>query len=258
MSGTQIATQVLRPAYGFYLRAVFGRRGMPWCVNGEPLRIDPRVRRFIPHENELTLFRFLRAHMRPGEVVLDIGAFLGTYAIMAARWTGPAGRVLAFEPSPATFEILQRHFLMNGLKAPRAQARCAAVGAKVERRVLKVFDAEPYRNQIVAGDHRNRSTAVDMTTVDSVCAAWTEPPDWIRMDVQGLEFDVLQGAREVIRTARGRLKIIAEMHPEQWSEYGIKPGEVVERLAALGLRGRSVSDNDRPFSQDAHMILEYR
>ena len=36
------AVNVLRPAYGAWLSAVYGRRGMPWRLNGEPLRIDPR------------------------------------------------------------------------------------------------------------------------------------------------------------------------------------------------------------------------
>src|SRR5262249_37841621 len=221
----------LRLAYALYLRAVFGRTGLPWSVNGEVLRIDPAIRHFVPHENESTLFRYLQFAMRPGDVVLDIGAFLGTYAIMAARWTGPLGRVIAFEPSPTTFRLLQRHLLMNNLEAPRVEARCVAVGSHLSRRALKQFDAEPYRNQIVTGDATGDSVIVDVVTVDSVCAHWTRPPDWIRLDVQGLEFDVLEGARDVIHAGRGRLKIVAEMHPQFWPDYGIRPGEVVDRLA---------------------------
>src|SRR6476659_1620445 len=95
----QLMATALRPAYALYLRAVFGRVGVRWSVNGEELRIDPGVRRYVPHQNEPALFRYLQSAMQPGETVLDIGAFLGTYAIMAARWTGPLGRVLAFEPS---------------------------------------------------------------------------------------------------------------------------------------------------------------
>ncbi len=246
----------LRPAYALYLRTMFGRSGLPWSVNGERLRIDPAVRHFMPHENEATLFRYLQTTMRPGEVVLDIGAFLGTYAIMAARWTGPSGRVLAFEPSPSSFEILQRHLQMNDLGSSRVEAHRAAVGARQERRSLRVFDAEPYRNQIAADDSGGSSLTVDVVTIDSICAGWTRPPDWIRLDVQGLEFDVLQGAREVIRAGRGRLKVVAEMHPQQWPEYGIHPREAVARLAALGLRARSVSASADRFTQDSHMILE--
>src|SRR5947209_7477731 len=107
------AVSFLRPVYAGWLRAAYGRRGLPWRVNGESLRIDPSVRHLVPHENEASLFEFMRSHIRPGDVVLDIGAFLGTYAIMAARWSGETGRVLAFEPSPDSFAILCRHLAMN-------------------------------------------------------------------------------------------------------------------------------------------------
>jgi hypothetical protein len=88
------------------------------------------------------------------------------------------------------------------------------------------------------------------------CAKWTRPPDWIRLDVQGLEFEALHGAREVICAGRGRLRVVAEMHPQQWPECGIHPREAVERLAALGLRARSVSASVTPFTQDSPVMLE--
>jgi FkbM family methyltransferase len=252
----QLVASVLRPAYALFLRTVFGRAGLPWSVNGEVLRIDPRVRRFVPHHSEPALFQYLRSAIQPGETVLDIGAFLGTYAVMAARWTGPLGRVLAFEPSPATFQILQRHLVMNKLCAPRVEARCAAVGARVGRHCLKQYEFEPYRNQIVADDLDDSAVMVEIVTVDSVCVQWKRVPNWIRLDVQGLEFEVLEGAREVIREGRGRLKIVAEMHPHLWPDYGIRPREVVERLAALGLRARGLTPSDSFLIPDSHMILE--
>lgn len=248
--------RVLRPLYAGWLRAAYGRRGLPWHVNGEPLRIDPSVRHLVPHEGETPLFQFMRSHIRPGDVVLDIGAFLGTYAVMAARWSGETGRVLAFEPSPDSFAILCRHLAMNGLGAPRVEARCVAVGARAERRRLMTFADEPYRNMVAPHDAGASALPVDVVTVDGICAALGRPPDWIRMDVQGLEFDVLAGASAVIREAGPRLKIIAEMHPEQWPDYGVDPREAADRLAELGLRADALEAGRPVFQQDAHVILQ--
>jgi hypothetical protein len=98
---------------------------------------------------------------------------------------------------------------------------------------------------------------VDVVTVDTVCGRELgRPPDWIRMDVQGLEFDVLQGAREAIRDARGRLKIVAEMHPEQWPDFGIAPAEAHDRFAALGLRARPITAGEPLYTQSGHVVLE--
>lgn len=251
------AAAALRPVYAWSLRAAYGRRGLPWHVNGEPLRIDPSLRHMLPHDNEPALFAYLRDHLRPGQVVLDLGAFLGTYAILEARRVGPAGRVVAFEPSPPTFEALRRHLRMNGLGAPRVEARCAAVGARAGRRHLQVWGDEPYRNMIAPDGATG--VPVDVVTLDDVCRGWDRPPDWIRMDVQGQEFDVLRGARELLREARGRVRIVAEMHPEQWPDYGVPVARAAEVFADLGVRARALpgaAPGDDPFVQGGHAVLE--
>jgi FkbM family methyltransferase len=247
---------MLRPAYAAWLRAVYGRRGLPWRINGEPLRIDPAVRHMVPRENERPLFDYLRGHIKPGDVVFDIGAFLGTYAVLEARWAGERGTVVAFEPSPSSFSVLTRHIRMNGLGPDRVDARQAAVGATEARRELITFDDEPYRNQIATGESPAPRVSVDVLTVDGVSAGLGRPPDWIRMDVQGLEFEVLEGARAALRDARGRLHIVAEMHPEQWPDFGVEPRDAADRLAALGLKARSIVPGEPPFTQSGHAILE--
>ena len=97
---------------------------------------------------------------------------------------------------------------------------------------------------------------MNVLTVDTTCSELGRVPDWIRMDVQGLEFDVLQGAREAIRAARGRVKIVVETHPDQWPDFGIDPAEAHDRFAALGLRARPITRAERLFTQGGHTILE--
>ena len=247
--------RILRPAYAAWLNAAYGRRGMPWRLNGEPLRIHPTVRHLIPQENERSLFDYLRSAMRPGDLVFDIGAFLGTYALFEARWTGERGRVVAFEPSAYSFSVLTRHMAMNGLGARRVDARHAAVGASVGRQTLVAFEDEPYRNHL-AGRGTSGQVSVDVLTVDAVCTELGRAPDWIRMDVQGLEFEVLHGAREAIREGRGRIKIVVETHPEQWPDFGIDPAEAQERFGAFGMHARPITPADPLFSQGGHVILE--
>jgi FkbM family methyltransferase len=260
-------TRILRPAYGRALETVYGRRGLPWSINGETFRIIPGLRHLLPPVNEAPLFHFLSEGIAQGDIVFDIGSFLGTYAMLAARRTGESGRVLAFEPSAGSFQALERHFAMNGLYAPRVIARCAAVGARSERRRLLTFDNEPYRNMIAPvaseGSPSTRfarsgqgTDAVDVVSVDEAADDIGRPPDWVRMDVQGLEFDVLAGAARVLREFGSRLRIVAEMHPDQWPDFGVHPSDAVDRLAALGLRARSLEPGRDPFEQSSHAILE--
>ena len=76
------------------------------------------------------------------------------------------------------------------------------------------------------------------------------------MDVQGQEFDVLRGASALLRAMRGRIRIVAEMHPEQWPDYGIEPEEAADRLADLGLWARPLVAGTQPFTQSGHAVLD--
>ena len=247
--------RALRPLHTRWLRARYTGSGMPWEVNGERLRIDPNARHLVPRQSEVPLFEFLRRGIRPGDVVLDIGSFLGVYAMMAARWAGPSGRVIAFEPSASSFAILTRHLRMNGLET-RVDARRAAVGASSGRTQLVVFEDEPYRNMVAPVDPGAASLDVALVTVDEVCASMDRRPTWIRMDVQGLEFDVLAGARDLLRHARGHLTIVAEMHPEQWIALGIAVRDVDGILEGLGLRARCLPGQNDRYEQSSHAILD--
>ena len=70
------------------MQALYGRTGLPWSINGQSVRIDPIVRHLVPHESEPGLHAFLQSLLEPGDVVLDVGAFAGIHAIMAARKVG--------------------------------------------------------------------------------------------------------------------------------------------------------------------------
>jgi hypothetical protein len=145
---------------------------------------------------------------------------------------------------------------MNAIPPSRLTATRAALGARAERRELIAFDREPYRNMLGALATGDTNQAVDVLTIDDVVVAAGRLPDWIRMDVQGLEFDVLRGARDLLRARPGRLRIVAEMHPDQWPDYGVDPRYAGEQFAELGLRARSLVPGEPVFVQGAHAILE--
>jgi hypothetical protein len=76
------------------------------------------------------------------------------------------------------------------------------------------------------------------------------------MDVQGLEFEVLEGARDTIRKARGRIRIVVETHAAQWADAGIDQDDAHEVLASHGFRARAIDPAEPLFSQGGHVVLE--
>lgn len=222
------------------------------------MRIHPRVRRLVAQQTEPDLWEYLRSAVGPAEQVLDIGSFLGVYAIVMARWSGPRGRVLAFEPSPGSGTILQRHLRMNG-QADRVSLVRSAVGAEPGTLELREYD-DPYRNAvaITPPDNIHRGlTRVPVTTVDEICASRGFVPTLMRIDVQGFELAVLRGARETIRQGRGRLRIVLEVHPQLWGNYGADAAQFDALLADLGLRAVPLLLGAPRYQPDEHVRLEY-
>src|SRR5215213_913626 len=117
---------------------------------------------------------------------------------------------------------------MNGLGPDRVEARHAAVGASAGRQMLVAFEDEPYRNHLARNGTSGQS--INVLTFDAVCTELGRVPEWMRMDVQGLEFDVLSGAREAIESGRRSIKIVVETHPDQWADSGINAAEAHDRF----------------------------
>jgi FkbM family methyltransferase len=253
------ARALLVPAYGRALRLLYSRTGLPWKVHDQVIRIDPQARHLVPHGGEPALFDFLAHTIRPGDIVLDVGAFLGIYAVLAARWSGPGGRVVAFEPTPSSAALARRHLAYNGLGPNRVSLIEAAVSDRAARATLHQYDdsAMPYVNSLVAAvdtDAPAVTQPVDVVTIDEVCHEWEIVPSVIRMDVQGAEIHALRGARATIRGA-SRLSLVIEMHPQCWPAFGVTADDAHATLAELGLTARPLVAGEAVFARDTHAVL---
>jgi FkbM family methyltransferase len=148
--------------------------------------------RFLRGSYERKLAEFFRSEIKAGEVFWDAGAHFGYYTLLAAR---AGARVHAFEPHAANRAFLEAHVRWNGL-AGRVTVHACALGA---------WDG---RVEFGAGRGSGSRTlgtgprAVEVRSLDSLVAAGEcEPPDWLKLDVQGSEENVLAGGEHVLRDA---------------------------------------------------------
>ena len=116
----------LRPAYN-RLSGVTARKGLERLINRtDRVLVGPRWR-MVPEEYEPKVWYQLMSEVKPGDVVADVGAYIGLYTIALAKRVGHAGRVVAFEPDPANFTALKEHVSLNSLM-DRVEPRPEAVG----------------------------------------------------------------------------------------------------------------------------------
>jgi FkbM family methyltransferase len=234
---------------------------MPWRVHDQIVRIDPGVRHLVPHASEEALFAFLKQHVAPGDVVLDVGSFLGIYALLEARLAGPRGRVVALEPTPWSASVARSHFAFNADPATAPVVLLeAAAGDSRQQAPFYEYD-EPYVNALapavdVHGQGVTRT--VEVVTIDDVCGRLKIRPTFIRMDVQGAEFQALRGARRTIADAGRRLTIVAEMHPQCWPSFGCDNLQARQMIDDLGLCASPLDPGADLFARDGHIVLRHR
>lgn len=169
------------------------------------------------------------------DVLLDIGANVGMYSLWAARTRGI--EVIAFEPESQNYAILNRNIQLNGLDA-QIRAYCIALSdrAGYDKLFLSTFGAGGSCHTFGASlDFANRPRVAPYAQgcvaakLDDLVAAQAVPvPTHIKIDVDGLEPQVVSGARATLADARVR-SVLVEINTnldEHW--------DVVDALVASG------------------------
>jgi FkbM family methyltransferase len=195
-------------------------------------------RRYEPSETAA-----VRRIVKPGMTVVDIGANVGYFTILAARLAGPAGRVIAVEPDPHNFSLLTKSICTNALR--NVIPLNVALGAAPGTARLFCSDAN-------FGDHRlypestgsgRPAIEVPVDTLDNLLAAnGVRRVEFAKMDVQGFEHTVLRGMTQTLASSP-EFCLLTEFWPGGIEQAGGSPFEFYNTLVNDGLRS-SVLETD--------------
>jgi FkbM family methyltransferase len=245
----------MRPAYDSLLNLCYGKHGLMRVLNGQERVRVRAAHRYATEDYEPAVFHYLRRYVQPGAVVLDIGAHVGLFTVLLARWAGPTGRVYAFEPTPVTRGALLDHLKLNEV-ADSATVCPFAVSDEEGNSVLYSVSNSP--ENTLSSEHgrlpRAEGTPVTVTTIDAFCAARSLTPTLIKIDIEGFEIHALRGAKQTL--ARHRPTLVVEMHPMNWPEIGVTRAQLEQVLATLPYRMTPLDGQDDPLVEYGHVVLE--
>lgn len=187
--------------------------GLKLFVIGDDVGFSPHM--IFEGYWEFWLTRYFAEVIRPGDTVLDIGANLGYYTLLAADLVGPEGRVVAVEPNPEVFRRLSASIAVNGF-APRTSARNIALAGPDEtgKRAFFVPSGEPKNGRFVGSQEDPEHLAVHGAVSDVVLGR-IDPEefdriDFIKIDVEGAELTVLAHLQPVLE--KFRPKVVCEIN----------------------------------------------
>lgn len=146
-----------------------------------------RDRIWEPHNIAL-----MQEYVKKGATVLDIGANIGFFSVVLSHLVGEEGRVLSFEPVAANLELLNSNVTnlsnQNVIVLPKALGKTTGF-------ISMQSEQGNMGNSFVADESQG---SVELVTLDSLNLA----PSFIKMDVQGFEYDVLLGGLETLKKYR--------------------------------------------------------
>lgn len=197
------------------------------------------------YEREISAI--FHAALRPGDTVIDVGANVGWFSLLAATLVGPEGHVIAFEPSHDNVEKLRRNAALNGF-----------TNITVNEAALsdETGTAEFYLNPYGNGGHalwdmqagradRKPSTPVTVskTTLDDWCAQHLHnPPRLIKIDTEGHDKRVLIGAKQLLDKYRPPY-IVSELHRKGLNAFGDSQLDFMALMKSYGYDTFLLTDN---------------
>lgn len=184
--------------------------GFKIFLNAEDSVISPRIGVLGVWELATTLL--FKRLVRPKTVVVDVGANIGWYTLLAASRTGPEGKVVSFEPEPTNFGLLARSIAANGFWWAKPFRACVADREGTVR--LYVSPTNRGRHSIVYRRSEKNIDVESVTLQTFLPKTGVENIDVLKVDAEGAEPLVFAGAGHYLETTR---HVLVDWDPQAWS-----------------------------------------
>lgn len=223
-------------------------------VQGSKIYVDTDDRSIVPlflvdgvmEKYETELFKQI---VKEGMVVVDIGAHVGYYTLIAAKLVGKNGTVYAFEPEPSSYELLCKNIEVN--RYTNVVPVPKAVSNKQEG-VKLWFDkvnlpCSSFSKENVSFFSKEKVSSVEVETItldeffDKVVKA--NKVDFMKIDTQGTEGLIIDGAEKILKS--NSLKIIMEFGPDLLRNLGTDPLKLLEELKNYGFKINLINEKNQ-------------
>lgn len=173
--------------------------------------------------------RLIKRYVKPGMVVVDIGANMGCHALQFAKLVGRSGRVIAFEPTKYARNKLELNIKLNNFSNIRIEK--IALSDKAGKKQKVYFQSSYPLN----GARQDGTDIVDFLTLDEYAKKnKINRIDFIKMDVDGYEHKIILGGLNTIR--QHKPIIIMELGIDTLKKAGGDINDLIDALSGIGYK----------------------
>ncbi|MEP7236261.1 MAG: FkbM family methyltransferase [Ferruginibacter sp.] len=212
-------------------------KGLKRTINGYTLRLPTRYFKYFPDNYESDNFEFLAKSCKPGAVIIDIGAHIGVFSAIAAQVTGKTGKVYSFEPAPTTYALLQKTMVINH-EEQFVETFQKAVGKESGKITFFISDGQADNSNSLVNYKEDRAIHgidVEVTSIDNfVSEKKITKLDFIKIDVEGAEYDTLRGAADTFKNLKP--VCIVAIHPEPIAAKGDKLEDIYDFIVGCNYK----------------------
>ncbi len=202
--------------------------------------------------SEIALSKFLIRQLEAGDSFFDIGAHLGFYSLLAAHLVGENGSVFSFEASSKMFDLLQT----NAKSLPNIECINKAISNKTEMVEMLQFDLAysefnslelaQYQNQEWLQKANGKKENVQAISLDDYLLAPKRMPNIIKIDVEGAEAKVLEGAKALLQNHA----VLVAMEYVLDQRGNAEHEAAIKFAGSLGYQVHLIDDNGEIFVND--------
>lgn len=222
-------------------------------VGGRSIRVPNSNRQLDPTYEAETLALWQKL-IRDGDTVWDVGANIGVYSVISGMAVGAMGRVVSWEPTPKSYEILNSFITANGLETI-CHTENAAIGAIPGIISFRIFaESTDPTNRISISDSKlapgevvGKVVLVPIDTLDNWLTRLRVAPHIVKIDIEGAELLALRGASALMSQGGPRPYVLLAVHPMFLPEFGATTEMITELIRGYGyttytIDGRSAQE----------------
>ena len=209
-------------------------KGLSRKINNYSIRFPSKWARYFESDYEKENVAFLTKICKPGMTVIDIGAHLGLMSVIIAKLIGENGKVYAFEPTPKTFLLLKKIISLNNFDKTIIPFNKAASNFTGLVDFFVDENEGSNANSLVNRKDKNRtSQKMEVDTLDNIVDNLKlEKLDLVKIDAEGSELDVMNGAKKIIE--KYKPIIILAIHPPLIKNNNQKTEDIFDLIQSIG------------------------